>query len=310
MTDRDVLVLGASGLLGSAVVRSHPARTWLATDVRWADPGADRRIRRIVSSFVADRTDCAVAWCAGVSIIGAGTAHLDAETALVRALLESLGDRKDVTVFLASSAGGVHGSRSEGDITESTPPTPISDYGRGKLDQERAVASWAAATGARAVVGRIATLYGPGQSTNKSQGIISALCGSAITHEPVPIYVPLDTIRDFTFVDDAATRIHGSIDLAASAPEGSTTTKLIASFRSASIGTVIATAARVCHRPPLVVHGSSPNRRMHGDALTFRSTVWPELDRVSTMPLPAGIHATWRAMLGHRIGGRTADQRR
>ena len=54
------------------------------------------------------------------------------------------------------------------------------------------------------MIGRFSNLYGPGQNLGKLQGLISRLALSAVTRQPINIFVPLDTIRDYVYVDDAA----------------------------------------------------------------------------------------------------------
>ena len=86
-----------------------------------------------------------------------------------------------------------------------TATQPVSPYGFAKLDQEGLVATWAEATQVRTIVGRLANLYGPGQNVAKPQGLISQLVLSTLLRRPTSIYVPLDTMRDYLYVDDAGT---------------------------------------------------------------------------------------------------------
>jgi len=47
------------------------------------------------------------------------------------------------------------------------------------------------------MVGRMSNLYGPGQNLKKVQGLISQMCLRVLTRQPLVLYVPLDTIRDY-----------------------------------------------------------------------------------------------------------------
>ena len=57
---------------------------------------------------------------------------------------------------------------------------------------------------ATALVARLSTLYGPGQSRGKPQGLIAHIARGVVRNQPVRIYVPLDTVRDYLAADDAA----------------------------------------------------------------------------------------------------------
>jgi UDP-glucose 4-epimerase len=237
-----------------------------------------------------------VVWCAGAGVIGSQPDALVRETDALGAVLDALAGHPGVPVFLTSSAGGVHGGRHREHISESSPPTPISDYGENKLRQERLVVEWAGATGSRAVIGRPSTVYGPGQNLAKGQGLVSTLCSSAVTRQPVSVFVPLDTLRNFVYVDDLGRAILAASASSHDLPAGAVTTKLLVSPTSLSIGALIGEARRVCPRPPVVVFGSSPTRSQHGSAMAFRSRVWRHVDAAFETPLPTGIAATFRAL--------------
>jgi UDP-glucose 4-epimerase len=172
---------------------------------------------------------------------------------------------------------------------------PLGAYGQAKLDAERLVADWSRATGTRAVIGRIANLYGPGQNLAKAQGLISQICRGHLTGQPVSIYVSLDTLRDYFFAPDCAGLIVES--LARLRQERSEThsgvvTKILASQRAITIGAVIGEMRRIFKRPPRIVLGASPVSALQARDLSLRSRVWPDLDRRALTPLPAGISAT------------------
>ncbi|MFN3255103.1 MAG: NAD-dependent epimerase/dehydratase family protein [Ilumatobacter sp.] len=288
-------IIGSGGMLGSAVNRlGSPAfDVHVAGTVRWAERTANKELASEAKRFVAataHRT-CAVAWCAGAGVIGTADDVLDAETRALETVLNELSGAH-CTFFLSSSAGGVFGAGQKNPISEESDPNPISSYGRNKLRQEAIVREWATRTGARAVIGRISNLYGPGQSMAKQQGLISQACLATLTRKPVSIYVSLDTIRDYVYVDDAAAIILDLLAGAAEFGEGSSLIKIVASGDSVSIGGVLGEIRRVLGRAPNIVMTTSSRSAMQGSALSFRSVVVPEIDRRVRTPLPAGIAAT------------------
>jgi len=84
-------------------------------------------------------------------------------------------------------------------------PIPTTAYGNLKLNQELALTEdFSQIAHVTTVIGRISNLYGPGQNLSKLQGLISHLILAALAKRTMNIFVPLDTIRDFVFVNDAA----------------------------------------------------------------------------------------------------------
>lgn len=105
--------------------------------------------------------------------------------------------------MLASSAGGVYAGCSHPPFDDRTAPHPLSPYGELKLTQEQAASRLLDAV-CPVVIARISNLYGPGQNLDKLQGLVSRLALSAVTKQPVTMFVSLDTIRDYIDADDAA----------------------------------------------------------------------------------------------------------
>jgi len=199
-------------------------------------------------------------------------------------------------VFLASSAGGVYAGSPDPPFREDSPVRPLAPYGENKLTQEALVRAWSNQTGTPVLIGRISNLYGPGQNTSKNQGLITMVCRRVVAHQPLTLYVPLDTIRDYCYVTDASRlvadglrrlRRHG-VERTESAP---VVVKIIASQQPATIGTVLAQVRWVTKRPVSVVIATSPNATRQAPDLRMISTVWPELDRYPVTTLSAGLRA-------------------
>jgi UDP-glucose 4-epimerase len=307
------LVVGARGLLGSAVGRHLRARgaTVLEARVPWAD--RDRAVPALHAALAAllraaDGGPWQLAWCAGSGVTSTPRAVLEAEVASTRRWVdEVLGEGADLAggrVFLASSAGGVYAGAGRAPFSELTEPAPLSAYGEAKLAMEAEIRRLARDGGARALVGRLSNLYGPGQDLTKAQGLISQLCRSQITGQPLGVYVSLDTVRDYLFVADAAGMVaDGLAGLPGVVPAGDACTKILASQRSASIAAVVGEVRRVFRRRPPLRLAASPHAAGQARDLRFRSVVWPELDRRQLTTLPAGILATAHDLARHIRAG-------
>jgi UDP-glucose 4-epimerase len=314
-------VVGRGGLLGSCVERSLGASAWRPErPLAWRDPvPLAESIAEAARGFAARLAGGAfdgwcVCWCAGDGVVGTPADRLDAETASLRLLLERLGNALDGAgldlpgrFFLASSAGGVYGGSRERPLTEATPPRPISDYGRAKLDQEETLQAWAHARPAVSVlVGRLSNVYGPGQHLDKPQGLISHMSRCLIFGVPVHIFVPLDTIRDYLFADDAGERIVAGLErLRRESPGGGRhVTKVLGSERETTVAALVGVFRRIAKRQLRVVAGPHPVRAQQPARLQFRSTVWADEPTLPATQLLDGVSRVHRHQLALFQAGR------
>lgn len=305
-------VIGRGGLLGQSLESAFdptgsPELLWRPPEpIAWLAPGAGAQdLRHQVGEFLRAAGDrpWSVAWCAGAGVTDSSGQALRLELAALGETLDALAAAprgSDGAFFFASSAGGVYAGVGAPPYDESSPVRPLGAYGQAKLDAEALVTAWSHRTGTPSLIGRIANLYGPGQNLAKAQGLISQICRSHLTGQPVSIYVSLDTLRDYFFAPDCADLIVEGLarlrqERSATQPGGVTgvvTTKILASQRAITIGAVIGEMRRIFKRPPRIVLGASPISALQARDLSLRSRVWPDLDRRTLTPLPVGIAAT------------------
>jgi UDP-glucose 4-epimerase len=250
-------------------------------------------------------------WSSDVCSSDLSPATLDAESSSFELFLEGLGAElagqgtRDQAgrVFLASSAGGVYAGSSDRPLHEGSLPRPISAYGRAKLRQEQELEGWAGRHPEVSVlVARISNLYGPGQKMDKPQGLISHMSRCLIHHQPVHIYVPLDTIRDYVFVEDAAHAIVRWMDRlgreAASSRDGRRVLKICASEQETTISALLGVFRRLAKRQLKVVSGLHAVRAQQPARLQFRSQVWSDEPRSGGTTLAVGVARVYRHQLG------------
>jgi UDP-glucose 4-epimerase len=293
--DRLAWVVGAHGLLGSAVCRRLAAlgRRVRTTVVAWDDHQA--AVEALLSEGDRLGSELEVFWCAGAGVTATSQEDLDAEVAVLEGFLSTW--QPDGTgprgLFLASSAGGVYAGSSGSPFTEHTEPAPVSPYGHAKLRMEAVATEFAQRTGTALLVGRLANLYGPGQDLSKPQGLVSALCRAQLSRQPINVYVSLDTRRDFLYVDDAAAMVVAATGQVTD--HGVRALKVLASERSTTLGAVLGNLHRITRRRPPVVLGTSPQAVFQVRDLRLRSVAWPETAALARTPMSAGIAATLRS---------------
>lgn len=309
-------VVGARGLLGRATTaalrRDERWRILAREPMTWSD---DELLRRDASDSLAALLDAAaradgtwaVFWTAGTVVTSSPSGAMEEELRQFRLVLdafaETLAARPDAgtgCVFFASSAGGVYGGSTNPPFTELTPPVPISPYGEFKLHAEAVLAEFSRRAGVSTVAGRISNLYGPGQRLEKMQGLISHVARAQLSPAPASIYVPLDTLRDYIYVDDCGALIADVTVKALDASQDAgamQVTKNLISGQAVTISSVLGYFRTVAKGRPNVMLGSSDASAFQAVDLRLASVVWPELDRRDLTPLPAGIFATMSDIL-------------
>lgn len=235
-----------------------------------------------------------VVWAAGAATTSTSAEHaareLDSLRALLDALTEHLPDGPG-SFFLTSSAGGVYAGSTDPPFDARTPTAALSPYGELKLAQE-ALATERLAAVCPLVIGRLSNLYGPGQNLAKLQGLVSRLALSAVTQQPINIFVPLDTIRDYIYVDDAAGAVIAAARDAAGA-DPAAYRRVVASGQPATVGQLIRTMNQVAKRRIPVGYGTHPSSASQSPDLRLVPTV--PLAHIT--PLPAGMKAVYLDIL-------------
>lgn len=300
-------VIGAGGLFGSAICRVARSRgdTLLTSrGIPWKDERATeahlrRDTRRLTEIISESDQPWGIAWSAGAVTTATTSEECATELTAFRrwiaAISESLPNNQRGAFFLTSSAGGVYAGSRGAPFDARTPAAPIGDYGQLNVAKEVQVDEALGGTMA-AVLGRVANLYGPGQNTGKLQGLISRLCLASITREPLSMFVSLDTLRDFLYVDDAAFLALHWIDEA----HAGTNVRVIASGFPSSLGHVIGVTRDVVQRPIPIVHGFHPSARAQSHDMRLKPDVDAVTEAHTPTSLPVGIRATYLDLLVRR----------
>lgn len=310
-----VWVVGAGGLLGSSVWRELGADGWrFDAELHWADsPRLSRDFGAAVRAFgerlaAEPGRPWTIAWCAGAGVVATSAQALEAET---RALQEFLGlvaaDRELSArvgcVSLASSAGGVYAGCFVSPISEATAPQPISPYGHAKLAQEELLTSWAMSQpNVSVLIARFSNLYGPAQRLHKAQGLISHASRCLIHGVALHIYVSLDTIRDYIFVDDAARALVVALRRLGHEKRASIL-KVIASENEISIAGLLGVFRQISRRRLRVIAGLHRLAVLQPRRLQFRSQIWTgETHR--QVELVEGVSRVYHRQLADFANGR------
>jgi len=294
-------VIGGGGLLGSALRnalrRNGNALFAPAERFQWASSlTLGQQLVAAVQAFTlrASATDrWEIYWAAGVGAMSSTEDSLAPETQTLAYLLQLLTATPQLmavpgAIAFASSAGAIYAASKDAIITEHTAPAPTTAYAREKLKQEDLLAAFALAQPRMTVLNaRISTVYGPGQAAGKQQGLLTHIARHILRNQPIQIYVPYDTIRDYIAVDDAAGAMVDALALACQQP--GVCTKIIASEKPTTIAEIISVFKRIARRAPLIVTSASKLSNLYARRVQFRSVVLTDGARPVATSLAVGI---------------------
>lgn len=289
-------VLGAGGMLGSALgpALQERGRVLFATSqpLPWLRPSElSQRVAKELdrfSLFVSASGDVVndpweIVWAAGVGNFRSSADEMQPELVGFKALLTALAGNPVLAarcgrLGLASSAGALHAGCTDWIIDEHSALLPRSPYGKAKLLLEQAVRRYLAEHDARrnnepcaqhsGLIARMSTLYGANQSTGKAQGLLSHLARCIVRGQAVHIFVPLDTIRDYLTVDDAAVRMSCALEDVGSSRSQ---VRIIASEMPTTVSEILMTFRRVAHRAPRIVISRGEASALYSRIVQFRS---------------------------------------
>ncbi|MBT8583015.1 SDR family oxidoreductase [Polynucleobacter paneuropaeus] len=206
-------VLGG-GLLGSSTKKALlDAQFTLYTPsfkFHWGDKvSLEKQMQLALKEFssIVKSSKWRIFWTAGIGTMHSDGTYLSLETDTLKYFINLIKDACDIdpqrgNFIYASSAGAVYAGCLSSIINENTLPNPVNPYGQHKLMQESIVQELSV-TGVVPYIFRISTLYGDAQSAVKRQGLLTEIARRVVRNDLIQIYVSLDTMRDYIFVDDA-----------------------------------------------------------------------------------------------------------
>ncbi len=240
-----------------------------------------------------------IVWAAGAGVVGTSNEALSRETRVIEHFLTSVRQRHPAgcgSVFLTSSAGGVYAGSSDPPFTESSTPRPLSAYGEAKIAQEELVVKLLAGT-VPVLIGRFSNLVGPGQNLAKPQGLVSQLCRAAAITQSVNLFVPMETLRDYLYVDDAAAMVREMVTRAVREQPEQPVLRNLSSQRPVSVAAVLRTVQHVARRGVRVALGTSPASRFQVRDLRIATHFAGDFRDLELTPFPVGVKQVYEDIL-------------
>lgn len=303
-------VIGSGGLLGSAL--SSALRNKGTTVFSPAQAFSWRDSSRLQSQFTAAIQSFAlqvqladnweIYWAAGVGTMGSSAQQMTQETEAFSVFLKLfeaepalIGTRGSIA--FASSAGAIYAGCTHNIIDDDTAPAPTTPYAQEKLKQEVLLRAFAARNNILSVLlARISTLYGPGGAIGKPQGLITHMARCLLRNQPIQIYVPLDTIRDYITADDAARMIIATVYETSQVP--GVKARIIASEQPTTVAEIVSIYKRITRRNPRIVTCASELSAVYTRRIQFRTKIVSQGRLKPTTSLIVGIAGVMTAERG------------
>lgn len=217
MSKQNVLLLGGTGFLGTALARHLAAAEWDVCVVgRRPLKPATSGIPGVVA-HQASLDDVAtlrallpryrtVVHLASTTTPGtsAQSPVREAEENILPALrlLEVLAEFEPVRLLYMSSGGTLYGNPAVLPVSEDQPLLPLSNHGVGKVAVEGFLRVYSRQHGDRVTILRPSNLYGPEQPLREGFGVIRTMLEYARRGMPMEFWGDGEAVRDFLYIDD------------------------------------------------------------------------------------------------------------
>jgi UDP-glucose 4-epimerase len=230
-----------------------------------------------------------VVFCAGVAVPTIA-AH-DLRKAVAESLpplltvLDAITRRRpDARLLYLSSGGTVYGEPSVDPVPEDHPLRPTTAYGAINVEAEHRLVAYRSRHGVRTTSLRCANPYGPGQRSDRGQGLIGTLLWS---DDEVPFYGDGSTVRDYVYVRDFASAVVSLCNLSTDLPPAIN----IGTGVGTSLNEVVTLVEKVTERTVALRY--EPARPTDLRRVVLQTSLLESLIPYDPMPLDQGIAATY-----------------
>jgi len=227
MADRQAIVTGGAGFIGSHVVDSLLADGYGVTVIDDLSSGRAGRVAQGARLIEQDVVDGPAVREIVEALAPEAVYHLAAQ-ASVTVSVQDPGRDCDVNVkgtlnvvtaangvgapvVFTSTGGALYGDDAPMPTSEDREPAPLSPYGASKWAGESYVKTWSLSTGVPNTVARLGNVYGPRQSPHGEAGVVAIFSHRLHTGQAPKIYGHGRPTRDYIYVGDVVNALRAAV---------------------------------------------------------------------------------------------------
>jgi UDP-glucose 4-epimerase len=227
MADRQAIVTGGAGFIGSHVVDSLLADGCGVTVIDDLSSGRAGRVAEGARLIEQDIVDGQAVREIVEEVAPEAVYHLAAQ-ASVTVSVQDPGRDCDVNVkgtlnvvtaanamgapvVFTSTGGALYGDEAPMPTGEDREPAPLSPYGASKWAGESYVKTWSLSTGVPNTVARLGNVYGPRQSPHGEAGVVAIFSHRLHTRQAPKIYGHGRPTRDYIYVGDVVNALRAAV---------------------------------------------------------------------------------------------------
>lgn len=215
---RNVLVTGGAGFIGSHVAEAHldrGDRVWIVDDLSSGKPENVPEGAQLESMDLTDPALGDLFRDVGFDLVNHHAAQIDVRVSVgdpggdarvnvlgLLNLLEAARGTGTERVVYVSSGGVVYGEPDRIPTPERAPKEPLSPYGVSKLAGEQYLHYYRQVHGLDYVALRYGNVYGPRQDPHGEAGVVAIFCDRLLSGEEITIFGDGDQTRDYVYVKD------------------------------------------------------------------------------------------------------------
>ncbi len=223
MADRQAIVTGGAGFVGSHVVDSLLADGYAVTVIDDLSSGKAERVASAARLVELDIVDAAAVRRVVEEVRPEAVYHLAAQASVTVSVTDpgrdcavNVGGTLNVvaaanavgaSVVFTSTGGALYGDEAPMPTSEDREPAPLSPYGAAKWAAESYVKTWGLAEGVANTVARLGNVYGPRQNPHGEAGVVAIFAHKLYRGERPKLYGHGRPTRDYVYVGDVVSAL-------------------------------------------------------------------------------------------------------
>jgi UDP-glucose 4-epimerase len=223
MADRQAIVTGGAGFVGSHVVDSLLADGYGVTVIDDLSSGKAERVASAARLVELDIVDAAAVRRVVEEVRPEAVYHLAAQASVTVSVTDpgrdcavNVGGTLNVvaaanavgaSVVFTSTGGALYGDEAPMPTSEDREPAPLSPYGAAKWAAESYVKTWGLAEGVANTVARLGNVYGPRQNPHGEAGVVAIFTHKLYRGERPKLYGHGRPTRDYVYVGDVVSAL-------------------------------------------------------------------------------------------------------